>query len=263
MDKMRRTTSISLNSNKMIDLVVNQLEKNGKIKTNNTNDNKRKIGAKVLLDNFMTKNMKYEKDDWNNVELEELNTSVKKNKNGTMNEFLNVTFKEEDEIKKFKNQLQSVDKETNDRISQFISNKTYNRFQPYDNAAWQARQRGMKTKIVVGRFNFLLLTKMKSDTQSWYNIPPRIMHNLPDYDVGKINEEDAIEEEKQIKERNDKIMKQNLELTEAEKIKEERRMTEETEMMKRLEEIAMNDDEMMPNQEEVNEANKKKMKYDI
>ena len=82
MHVMRRTIAVSMNSDKMIKMVVDQLEKNGKMKTNNTTENKRKIGARVLVDNFMIKDMMYQKEDWDDVEIEEINSGIKKDKNG-------------------------------------------------------------------------------------------------------------------------------------------------------------------------------------
>ena len=261
MYKMKRTTAIKLNSDNMINLVVEQLEKSGKMKTNETTNNKRKTGAKVLLDNFMTKEMNYEKEDWNRVEIEEINTGYKKDKNGKNYEMIYVTFKEEEEIKKFKNQLKYVKTETNERISQYISGKTLRRFQFYDNAAYSARRRGLKTKIVIGKFDFLLLTKNKADTQPWYNIPPRIVPDLPDFEVGNIREEEKEEEEKQKNERLEKIKKQNEEINIYEQIKEEKRIKEEDEMRKQLEEIAMSDDTDLDENNDEEEKNvSKKMK---
>ena len=192
MHKMRRTTGVIFNSNKMIEHVINQLEKSGKLKTNNTNEFKRKVGAKVLIDSFMTNEMKYGKEDWNNVKVEEIHTGTKSDKKGNFNEVIYVRFEEIDEIKKFKNQLKHVSNDVNNRIIDFISSQTHERFQFFDNAAYQARQRGMRTKIIIGKYDFLLLTKHKSDPQSWQNIPPRIMTNLPHFKVGQISDKDII-----------------------------------------------------------------------
>ena len=127
-------------------------------------------------------------------------------------------------MKKFKNQLKYVGEEINNIISLYISSKTYTRFQYYDNAAWQSRQRGNRTKIIIGRHDFLLLTKHKSDTQNWNNIAPRILENLPDFNVGKMSDEDDKEEEKRIKERIENLKIKNEEINNYKK--EEKRMND-------------------------------------
>ena len=74
MDSMNRSTGVTFKSENMVNLVMEQLIKNKKIKTNETTNNKRKIAAKVLIDNFFVNDMKYEKKEWNLTEIESVHT---------------------------------------------------------------------------------------------------------------------------------------------------------------------------------------------
>ena len=76
-----------------------------------------------------------------------------------------------------------------------------------------------------------------------------------------MSQKDTEEEIKQIEERINKIVKQNEEINEFDRIKEERRINQELELMNRMKDIAMSDDEELLNQNDINEENKnKKMK---
>ena len=108
-----------------------------------------------------------------------------------------------------------IDESVNNKICDYIDPKAFERFQSVDHTAYQIRLRGMKTKIHMGKYDFLLMTKMKNDKRTWNNIPPRILKDLPDFNIGKLNENDKIEEDKLIIERREKMMEKN------EKIKEE------------------------------------------
>ena len=66
----------------MVDMLVGQLEKLGKIRTNETNVFKRKTAAQVLVDSFMNKEMQYKKEEWNNVKINNIQINVRKDKKG-------------------------------------------------------------------------------------------------------------------------------------------------------------------------------------
>ena len=70
----------------------------------------------------------------------------------------------------------------------------------------------MKTKIIFGRFDFLLLNKEKHDETNCYNIPPVFIDKNPDFKFGKMNEEDNKLQEEQKRERINQINEKNNEL---------------------------------------------------
>ena len=248
MDIMRRTIGIVYNSEKMVDLVVKQLEKNGKVKSNETNENKRKIAAKVLVDSFIVNDMKYDKTDWMNTELEGLHMGKKKNTKGATNEIIYVKFKNYEDVKMIKNQLKMVTEEINDRVIPYVSHNSYERFQAIDNIAYQLRRRGNKPKMIFGKYDFLLLSKEKNDNTNWYNVPPRIIDEIPEFKVGEISNEDKKIEEVQRRERKVIQKEKNERLIEEEKNTDQNRHNGEQDLLKRINDINMSE---MNNQEKI------------
>ena len=105
------------------------------------------------------------------------------------------------DLVEFNEQIRNTNEETNNRVCNFIKPNSFKRFQYIDHMAWEARQRGKKTKINIGKHDFLLLIKEKSDINQWKNIAPRIIENLPDFEIGDLSEEEKKEEKSQQEER--------------------------------------------------------------
>jgi len=253
MDLQRRSLGIVFNSENMVKLVVKQLENNKKITINETNENKRKIAAKVLVDSFVVNDVKYDKNDWKNTVIESIHMGKKKDAKGKPNEIIYLKFKEIEEIKMFKNQLKTASEEINNRIIPYVSHNSYDRFQAIDNLAYESRRRGLKTKIIFGKYDFLLLTKDKKDPTNWYNIPPRILEDLPEFNVGQINEDDKIKEEEErndrrirLKEKYDNLLKEEYDMI-------NRRNEEEAAILRRIAQINVDEEDVKMDEESNNE----------
>ena len=95
----------------------------------------------------------------------------------------------------------------------------------------------------MGKHDFLLISKNKEDKTPWSNIPPRILSDLPEFKVGKLNEDDKIEDDKMIKERRKKMMEKNEKIKEEEKKKKEERIQKEKDIIKSFSNMETNDDE--------------------
>ena len=86
----------------------------------------------------------------------------------------------------------------------------------------------------MGKHDFLLLTKEKNDSQSWQNIPPRIIDNLPEFKIGKLSENDKREETKQREERRNDLINRNENIKKKEEENKSRRDREEIELFRRI-----------------------------
>ena len=82
---MRRTRGIINKSDKMVELVVDQLVKNNKIDKKMPINYKRQVAAKALVDKFMTEEMKFTKEEWKNIEIANIHTGKRKDKEGNLN----------------------------------------------------------------------------------------------------------------------------------------------------------------------------------
>ena len=231
MEEQRRTKGIIFKSEKMIELVVEQMEKNGKMNSKMDKASKRKIAAKILIDKFMIEEMNFDKDEWNEIEFVKIHSGKRKDKSGNYNEVIYIEFKTINDVNKFTNQIKFGNENINDKICDFIKNEAFERFQAIDNIAWQLRQRGQKTKIHFGKHDFLLLSKTKDDKRKWTEIPPRIIDDIPEFKVGKLNKEDTIEDNKR------RMINKNEEIKENEIRLNKKRKEEEKALLKSLEKM--------------------------
>ena len=118
----------------------------------------------------------------------------------------------------------------------------------------------------MGQHDFLLLVKKKNDTQTWANIPPRIMDDLPEFDIGKLSKEDEKEEKKQREERRNKTNERNNVLIEEEEKKKLNKDKAEKEFLQRISndyEMSDEDANKKENENEVNEEEHKMKKMKI
>ena len=91
--KMRKTKGIIYESEKMVELVVEQLVKNGKVEKKTDMNTKRRIAAKMLVDKFMVEEMRFDKEEWKDIQIESIHTGKRKNKEGKTNEIIYVELK--------------------------------------------------------------------------------------------------------------------------------------------------------------------------
>ena len=187
-----------------------------------------------MVDNFITQEMKYSKEEWNQTKIEGIHTGSKKDKQGNKNEIIYITFENYNDNKIFKEKLKEVSEEISDRICPYIHGKAFERFKYIDHLAWETRKRNKKTKIIMGKHDFLLLTKDKNDNQPWQNIPPRIINNLPEFNIGKLNENDKKEEMKQREERRRELENRNKNIKKQEEENKLRREREEIALFNRF-----------------------------
>ena len=123
---------------------------------------------------------------------------------------------------------------------------------------------------VFGIHDFLLLTKDKNDKTNWFNIPPRILDDLPDFNVGRISEEDKIIEEEQSQERKRIMNERNNDLIKAEEKMNRKRIEEEKELLNRVANIDMSeiqyennsrlDDDICMDESDMKRKNEEEMK---
>ena len=111
----------------------------------------------------------------------------------------------------------------------------------------------------MGKHDFLLKTKKKGDTQTWDNIPPRIIDNLPEFEIGKLNKEDEKEEKIQREERRKNMIERNNVLKEEDEMKMKKKEEDEKEILQRLDECQLNDED----EEMTEDKSEKKMKTNL
>ena len=84
-----------------------------------------------------------------------------------------------------------------------------------------------------------LYLKIKKIKRIWSEIPPRILHDLPDFKIGKLNKEDDIKEKKLNEERKTSMIERNEIIKENILKNQERREKEEKELIERLKDFTM------------------------
>ena len=238
-------------------MVAKELINNGKINKDDDKEIKREIAAKLLIEDFMTKDLKIDKNTWNKTKIETIQTGKRKDKDNNTTEVIYITFEKMSDLNDFNEYLKNAEEDKNNRVCNFIKPNSFKRFQFYDHMAWEARQRGKRTKIHCGKHDFLLLIKEKNDNNQWKNVAPRIIENVPDFEMGELNEEDKREEKVQQEERMKELKRRSEEIITEEKNKTQKRKNEEDELMMRfkgnmIEENYVN---MEKNDEEENKTN--------
>ena len=186
-----------------------------------------------------------------------IQTGKRKDKDNNTNEVIYITFEKMSDLIEFNENIKNASEEVNNRICNYVKPNCFKRFQYFDHMAWEARQRGKKTKVNTGKHDFLLLIKEKNDNNLWKNIAPRIIENVPDFEMGELSEEDKKEEKTQQEERMKELKRRNEEIIMEDRNKKEKRVNEEKEIMMRFKDNMMmedNDINMEKNEEEENKT---------
>ena len=86
-------------------------------------------------------------------------------------DYIHVTFKELDDMKKVKKNLKNLENDQNIKVTDCIPLSLMDRYKIYDNIAYELRKRGKQTRIWAGRHDFYLRVKDRSDLRMWGKYP--------------------------------------------------------------------------------------------
>ena len=225
MDINKRTMGIVMRTDDMTEVMIKQLEKEGKLK-DMKKEEKQVIARRRLVDHCMSTELGIDKEEWSKCKIKKIHNEIKNDKDGKKREVMYVQMNSIDDVNKVKMKLQDFEQELNNRIIPYNHPKSYERFRKLDQYAYEIRKRGQQTKIYNGKYDYKLIVRNRGDKTKWSEIPPIVNPmDLPELRVGKLSEEDKkmdelnkLERREKAKERKEKIEKgKNKEKEETEK----------------------------------------------
>ena len=94
--------------------------------------------------------------------------------NDKIMDYIHVTFKELDVMKKVKKSLKNQENDQNIKVTDCIPLSLMDRYKINDNIAQELRKRGKQTRRWAGRHDFYLRVKYRSDLRMGGEMPPII-----------------------------------------------------------------------------------------
>ena len=147
---------------------------------------KRQRAMKQIVCSLYSNKLKMDRNIVKELNIEKMNYEQKIVNDKRM-DYIHVTFKELDDMKKVKKNLKNLENDQNIKVTDCIPLSLMDRYKIYDNIAYELRKRGKQTRIWAKIHGFYLRVKDRSDLRMWGEIPPIITpKHMPLARVGKI-----------------------------------------------------------------------------
>ena len=183
------------------------------------------------MDNFVTSQLGVDKEQWKKVKIDEIEITVRKDKNRIDREILFVKFKEVETANWIRSHLKNTETDINSRVIQYTHRLALARYRFIDSLRYNINNKGQKAKILLGRYDYKLVIKERDDETKWGDIPPALIpDHFPEIIVGTLNEADQQYDRVEREERKEKMEIRRIKYNEY----REREIVQRTEENRRL-----------------------------
>ena len=208
------TIGLMLSQENAVDDLVKAMTQNGKLKKEHTDKFKKKMATKTYMNKILTEELGVPKELYDDDRLNKIHYGKRKGKDNTMKEIIFLHFKYKENSNIVIKATHNVDKEISEKIVKFVHPKGYQRWKYIDSIAWGYRQKGFRTKVFIGKQDYLLNVKTKEDATKWGDLAPIIIEGSPEFDVGQLTPTEVVKEQERREEQKKKTEEINAKIEE-------------------------------------------------